>query len=77
MARRSGFDSTLVVGYSAVIISEVTNDFKATQVRISKVVEPTWKVSMARRGGFESALVMGYGMVNILAFAAAIKTTCI
>ena len=41
-----GHDKDLV-GYGRINILEVPSAFKATEVRISKVVGPTWKVSVS------------------------------
>ena len=66
MARRSGFNSFLVLGYGKVNILEVAGAFKATCVQISKVVEQAGKVSVAGRSGFNSFLDVRYSIVNIL-----------
>ena len=75
MVRRSGFDSTLVVGYGTLNILEVSSVFKAMCIRNVKVVEPTWKVSVARRSRFNDTLKVGYGMVNILKVSSVSKAT--
>ena len=75
MARRSGFNCFLVVGYGRINIPEVPGAFEATEIRISKVTEPTWKVSVARRRGLDRFLVVGYGKVDILDIGSTFKTT--
>ena len=66
MAGRTGLNHFLVVGYGRINILEVPSVFKAICIRISKVVEATWKVGMARRGGLNCLLVVAYGTVDIL-----------
>ena len=66
MARRSGINGLLAVGYGTVNILKVASVLEAMKVRTSKIVEPCQQVSMAGRSGIESGLKMGYGTVDIL-----------
>lgn len=74
MARRNRIDGTLLVGYGTVDILEVTGVVEAIRIRISKVYEPTWEVSMTGRSRINSALLVGYGAVDILEVASVFET---